>query len=196
MTTLATFAQDVKLRLAQVLQARLADHLPELSPSGIHMRVPEKSEYFIPGNHLDSLIYASDMAVLVQQYDRSSIEEVGTGDGETQCARVILPVQIRLIWSQDAQPSVPLDLFDRDMTQAEYYTRCAEAYKGSIINTLYSHAQGQSIHQIRLTSDFAAAETSRERLRAVALTEWEIETIVTLPMDTRYTQPASALITQ
>lgn len=194
MSTLLSFHRDVKTRLTEVLQARLPDTIPQNAPLGLTMLEPELMDYWMPGNHLPDAIISSPIAVIVRQVKSARYSDPGSGDGDEDCITGAVPFEVRVIFSEDAFESVEVELFGRSMDQSEYYTEVAQAYSGAIMQALYESAQdGRIIDLIELTSSFAASEQFREGMRAVAYTEWLITTRLTRPLDTRYTNPASAI---
>ena len=197
MTSLMTYTRDVKMRLAEVLQARLPDTIAANSPVGLTLPVPALTDYWMPGTHLPDALISSPIAVVIRQTERPFFENPASGDGVTDCITATLPMEVRILFSEDVMGTINLELFGRTMDRSEYYTEVAQAYAGAIIQAVYESAQdGKTIDLVNLTNTFPTSTQYREGLRAVALTEWEVTRIVSRPLDTRYTQPASALITR
>lgn len=197
MTSLMTYTQDVKMRLAEVLQARLPDTIADNAPVGLTLPVPELMDYWMPGTHLPDALISSPLAVIIRQTERPFFENPASGNGVTDCITATLPMEVRILFSEDVMGDIELELFGRTMDRSEYYTAVAQAYVGAIIQAVYESAQdGEAIDLVNLTNTFPTSTQYREGMRAVALTEWEVTSIVSRPLDTRYTQPSSAIVSR
>ena len=194
MILIAEAGREIPRRIAQVLLANLGEEIEAVSDPNLNLEIPTSKNTFLLGEFNDQMIYSSTCALVVEQFQRSTLQDFQSGSSSLGKAFLLTPIRVRIVWCQDAYPSYHDSILGRDLTHPEYYQYVAELYKGAILNCIYKLAPSEFIAiKVELTSTYAGVDLLRESMRGVALTEWLVTSEVSIPLPSRFRDPNAAI---